>query len=372
MPDSFTPYNIVTDAARDIADYLWDVETRLLRDLALAVKLGLEVDDWYIQKAREFIAFHEAADKYLTDAQRGLIALLAEVVDQVVPLAVASAAATIKIGPGRLTEYTQLRLAALADAAKQTLTGLLGDPKRSILRAVDDAYREVTSQTVAGVITGVETRIQATQLAINEYADRGISQFVAKDGKRWRIDTYAEMTARTTLGRTALQAAALSYQDWGYELVKVSDSPQECPLCTPWENEVLSLTGERGRVPVEGNGPHPDGFVNVKAPLWEAADHGLFHPNCRHSISPYIHGYMKTGTATAEHDPETYAASQVQRYYERQARKWERRAHAALTDETKAKAYKRRAEYQARIRDLIDEYPKLRRKKQRETTPFPH
>lgn len=108
-------------------------------------------------------------------------------------------------------------------------------------------------------------------------------------------------------------------QDLGQDLVIVSNAPEECEICRPWEGQVLSLSGEHvGETLSDG--------VKVFGSFAEAEADGLYHPNCRHSQSIYIPGRTSRPTDTA--DPEGDALAQRQRAFERRVREWKRRVAA--------------------------------------------
>jgi hypothetical protein len=89
-------------------------------------------------------------------------------------------------------------------------------------------------------------------------------------------------------------------------------------------------------------------LVTTYPTLDEARAAGLFHCNCRHSVSAYQEGFTKPFGDVA--DPKGYADTQRLRYLERQTRA-AKRVQAAAMDDAAAKAagVKVRA-YQAQIR----------------------
>jgi hypothetical protein len=129
------------------------------------------------------------------------------------------------------------------------------------------------------------------------------------------------------------------------DLVIVSDAPQECPLCRPWEGEVLSLSGATVGT-IDGSGG-----VRVAGTLPEATAAGLFHPGCRHSLGAYQPGITKPMHDTA--DPAGDAARQKLRYLERQVRSWKRAQAVALDPAAERKAGAQVRAYQAKIREHV-------------------
>src|SRR5690606_11018980 len=250
--------------------------------------------------------------------------------------------------------------------AEHTVT-LLDDRNRSILRTVEDRYRAVVAEVTATPLLGTGTRRQATQDAMRRWADQGVTSFVDVSGRRWQLTSYAEMAVRTSVGRAAVEAHTRTLTDLGVDLVIVSNSPRECPLCRPWERQILTLSGPAGARTVEVEHATEDDVmvpVRVAGSLDEARAAGLQHPNCRHSTSAYTPGITKVGNA--DPDPEGYEAGQRQREIERTIRKYKRRAAAAVdpVEERAANAMVRK--WQQSMRDHLAAHPDLRRLRHRE------
>jgi hypothetical protein len=151
---------------------------------------------------------------------------------------------------------------------------LLDNTAFKALRTADDAYRSVIAQNSSGVLMGTETRLQASQKALNQLASKGITGFTDKLGRKWDMGSYVEMATRTTTSHAALQGHIDRQLDLGHDLVLVSSFASTCPLCAPWAGQVLSITG---------NTP---GYPTVE----QAKEAGLFHPNCKHTLSAYFSG----------------------------------------------------------------------------------
>lgn len=235
---------------------------------------------------------------------------------------------------GELSTIRQIR--ALLD---ETLTGAVGQ-QQTILRTVDDIYRQVIADVSPLQLAGVETRREVAQRALNEFADRGITSFTDAAGRQWSMTSYTEMSTRAAARRAQWAGHAEQLQQLGQDLVIVSDHSQECELCRPWEGQVLSLTGA-SRV---------DG-VHVAGTLAEAQTAGLGHPGCRHTFGLYLPGVTKAPTGTA--DPQGDADRQHLRYLERGVRAYRARKAAALTPAARQQAAAKAREWQARIRQHV-------------------
>lgn len=223
--------------------------------------------------------------------------------------------------------------------------GLLDSLGPQVVRHLTDAYRNIIVRAAGEVLTGTTTRLQATQRALDDLARHGITGFVDSAGRRWGLESYAEMATRTTTAQAAVIGHMDRLEDGGINTFLVSDSPRECPRCQPWEGKVLTrgpvaviavnaITGEREQVQVDGT-------------VEDATAGGLFHPNCTHNLSGYVQGVTRRGEATA--NPSGYVERQEQRRLERGVREWKRREAVALTPEAARAAKAKVREWQGRL-----------------------
>ena len=79
---------------------------------------------------------------------------------------------------------------------------------------------------------------------------------------------------------------------------------------------------------------------------------GLFHPNCRHTVSLWVEG-LSTKPEPVASDPERYEAEQSQRSMERTLRGWKLRQSAAIDDAARQRADAKVREWQGRIREHV-------------------
>jgi hypothetical protein len=241
-----------------------------------------------------------------------------------------------------------LAVSALVAEAVGAIDGM----KFNILRKSEDAYRQVIARTATSVIAGTETKLQAVQRAINEFADAGITGFVDKAGRNWNIGSYSDMAVRTAVGRAAMAGHELRLGELEHDLVIVSQHPDECPLCRQYEGKIFSLKGTSEKYP----------------PLAVAKAGGLFHCNCGHVATAYFEGFTSPMPEKIG-KPTDYEEKQKQRAIERQIRKWKNREAVAITPQERAKAEARRKEWQLAMREFIKDTGR-RRKPEREVINF--
>ncbi len=97
-------------------------------------------------------------------------------------------------------------------------------------------------------------------------------------GRRWELESYAEMIARTDLMNSYNQGVASQILHSGGDLAYITSYAScECKICLEWEGEVVSITGKTA------------GYRTLD----DAYGEGLFHPNCKHNLRPYIEEFWK-------------------------------------------------------------------------------
>lgn len=206
-----------------------------------------------------------------------------------------------------------------------------------ILRWQDDVYRTVIGEAgLVDVLAGQQTRIKATQASLDRFLAKGVTGYTDSRGHRWSLASYIEMALRSGTARASLEAHTARLADADIDLVIVSDAPQECSVCRPWEGKILARTGPAGRIQVEHTITGQQITVTVAGTIAQALTAGLMHPNCRHSFSAYLPGVTQAPTNTA--DPDGDAARRRLRELERHVREWKRRHAGALTDDARDRA----------------------------------
>lgn len=330
MADELSPHQ-AEDLARRITELYAAAENELLRQLAHHLGKGLDADEhWTERQLLELQRFQQVALALLEKLSANTAGTVAEVIGQAGNRGAAVAlgqAAAAGVASTAVDPYAVTAIAA-------ELTQKLGTARWTIFRSVNDIYRQVIAETMPLATQGTITRRDAAQRALSRFADHGVTGFVDKGGRRWEMTSYVEMTGRQATKEAAIQGHTNRLEAQGHNLVIVSDVPQECEKCRPFEGKVLALK--------------PDGQHST---LDEARDRGLFHINCRHSIVRYQPGRTRSFGETA--DPQGDKDRQKLRYLERQVRAAKRQEAAALDDQAAKKARQRVRAYQAKIRDHV-------------------
>ena len=152
----------------------------------------------------------------------------------------------------------------------------LKDVDNVIGRTTDDLFRRMALEAVRGSAIGYNSWGQVARILERKLADKGVTGFIDRSGRKWNMKTYTRMVARTTTMEAQLGGTANRLIENGYDIVRISAHSKPCNMCKPFEHKLVSLTGKD----VNESG--------VWGTLDEAREKGLFHPNCEHSYGLYL------------------------------------------------------------------------------------
>lgn len=245
------------------------------------------------------------------------------------------------------------KLNALQEAVRNDLK----KAQYSVLRKMDDVYRQTIFKTHMYLQSGTKTLNQAADMATKDFLDKGINSIVYKDGKRVNIASYAEMCLRTASQRATFLGEGKKRDEYGIHLVVVTAHANTCKMCEPWQGKVLIDD-------IFSHGTKEDGNYPL---LSEAVEKGFLHPNCRHTLATYFTGITRLPVVPDGKEAiKVYEAEQKQRYYERQLRKWKRFEAGTCDEESKGIAHNKVKELQNVLRKHIEDNKQLRRNYNRE------
>jgi hypothetical protein len=301
-----------------------DAEVKMLNAVAKRIAKGIKTEGWNESKLKSTQALKKEIDVLLNSANKKAKAKISEGVIE----AYKNGVENVKTKKGaHETILDELEIPMNLKMQLLATNGLLDNASFQVLRNSDDVYQKVMAHSTTGLLAGTDTRIQATQKMLNEFASKGITSFVDKAGRSWDLSSYSEMCARTVSSHAALQGHIDRQLEVGEDLVKVSSIGTTCPICARWQGVVLSISG---------NSPKYHSIEEAKAT-------GLFHPNCKHTLVmhiPELDGVGKTeplpeGSKIKE--SERYMLTQQQRGNERKIRYWKKRKALAITPEEQLK-----------------------------------
>lgn len=253
------------------------------------------------------------------------------------------------------------------DAAMYVALGGKGSPlpaSNPYRDVVDKAMRRLTG-IGADVkdLTGPEraaqslSRLQASQVVLNDLAARGLTGYTDSKGRRWSLDAYAEMATRTAASRLHLSTQLASMAQAGNRLVIIDDPSMTapCPKCRPWIGRVVALSGDGSGTSTITDANGTVRTETIAGTLAEAIAAGLHHPNCRCSETPWTdgagavatvggkeRGYVQNGQPISKPlpigTPRDYTNEQRLRGHERNVRAASMRVAAAATPQAKSNA----------------------------------
>lgn len=346
------PGPLTEPLVRQILDLYAAAEYELLTKIATRLARGLDRPDWADRQLLEMQRFRAEAEVILAKLQNGIpvaaddaarIAMNRGATIAQAELGAVAQSVTPAIAAAPATVGSAIDTYALAAAAAD-LTITLDGTRPRIFRSVDDIYRQVVARASAPAMLGASTQREAVASALNNFAQRGITGFVDRSGRRWELQSYVDMASRSSLMNAAIEGHNAKLSSAGFDLVVVSDVPQECARCRPWEGKVLSLGGATTGVHKWRDG-RP---VEVAGTMAQARSAGLYHPGCRHSHALFVPGRTRSFGETA--DPQGEKDREKLRYLERQVRAAKRQQAAAIDDEARKTATDRVRAYQGKIR----------------------
>lgn len=169
---------------------------------------------------------------------------------------------------------------ALTDDVALSFAQAIRGVSRSANMLLTDALKQQLNFIIAdGRLTGESRRIVSRNLQ-QRIQEEGFSAVTDKAGKRWTLENYTRMLARTKAVEARNQGLANRMLGLGYDLVQVTNHNSTHEACHALEGKILSLTGKTPR------GTKLAGGYVVWGSLQQAIEAGLFHPNCKHAVNP--------------------------------------------------------------------------------------
>lgn len=174
------------------------------------------------------------------------------------------------LGKQQKPGFAQIHQRAV-DVLAQNLSGNLRNATQYVGRRVNDIFSAVALETAGEKYVMGATIGDMRDNLINRLVDEGYTAFVDRLGREWRLDTYASMVARTITREAASVAVLNECEEFDVDLVMFSTHKLACELCQTLQGKVYSISGNDKR--------YPKLTDEIRPPV---------HPNCRHSIQPYI------------------------------------------------------------------------------------
>jgi len=175
-------------------------------------------------------------------------------------------------GRGRRDVFAQVHQQAVA-AATDAFLNSTNAAFEQIGRRVDDLFRRESLQAVVKGIAEGKTRRAVSAEIKQSLLDKGAPYFEDKLGRRWPLDRYTEMVARTTTREAMTQGTVNRLNEHGIELAQVSVTGTP-DLCIYYERTIVYI----------GAAPNPTAYPPISA----IGGGPPFHPNCQHTLQPFV------------------------------------------------------------------------------------
>lgn len=238
-----------------------DAQTRLERLVQEALERGAEGTAAYRRRQLD------AVRRVLSELQDRAVPLAVEGISVAYSTGAVAADAAIGGAAVRFGEVHQLAVEVLADAAVDKLN----DAAVEVGRRVDDAFRRAALREAAvGLAAGQARREVSDALRariVREGLTDALTGFVDAGGRRWPLDAYARMVARTTTREAVTQGTVNRLLEAGADAVTISSHGSTCEVCAEYDGNTYSLAGQTEGLDVLDELPP-------------------FHPNCRHVLTP--------------------------------------------------------------------------------------
>ena len=169
--------------------------------------------------------------------------------------------------------YLNRSISGLRDFTDQYINAV-----RNSLKALSDLPVEVAELDFRKMVDSVIADTVKKKMGVN-FAKKNIltsllnvvddASFVFVNGRNYDINYYTDMVARTELAKTYNQAHLATFKEFGDDLVKMSTHAGSCPICSPFQGIIYSLSGE-----------------NKDYEAYPPDAHLPIHPNCGHTLLP--------------------------------------------------------------------------------------
>lgn len=263
-----------------------------------------------------------------------------------------------------LTKQGKLELAQAARGVAEVIRR----QNISLAHTASDTWFRVASKAIVRKELGDSYR-SIMEDCVSELSDAGIQTIDYKSGIKTTIDAAVRRHIVSQTSQAKAHILDEACEEFDHDLVFVSSHFGARPTHAMWQGKVYSRSGTSKKYPSldEGTG------YNGTGPFGSLADR-LCGVNCRHDMTPYMEGLSELPDTKFEEEQkrcgmtsdEFYKATQKQRAYEREVRKYKRRISVGQAQDLDMMADRRRLGHtQALLREHCREN-NLRRDYERE------
>jgi hypothetical protein len=108
--------------------------------------------------------------------------------------------------------------------------------------------------------------------AVRKGVEDGRAGFVDSAGRRWSLESYANMATRTVTREAVVQGAVARMVSHGIAIGRVSTHPGACEICVPFQGTLVDLA--------------ESGVTEYHSEAVSSGELPPYHPNCAHSVMP--------------------------------------------------------------------------------------
>lgn len=191
----------------------------------------------------------------------------------------------VAIGEAKTLEEAA-KIASMSALVVQTIDALVADTFEDLLYANNKMKRETIKMVRSVVAEQMKTKAAAGMgrntirnaivkaLTKKELRDRfnveGNVAIIDKAGRRWKLDTYADMVTRTKLLQAHVEGTRVEAMERGVDLAIISSHNAKDP-CRDFEGQIISMNG-----------------LTKGFPTYDELRRSnlIFHPNCKHKVTP--------------------------------------------------------------------------------------
>lgn len=242
---------------------------------------------------------------------------------------------------GAFFSFNEDKMNALIKATTKDMS----KAEHAMLRMVDDQYRKTIYKAQVMANSGAFTLQQSIDMATKDFLKAGINCIEYKDGRRVNIASYAEMNIRTATKRAKLISEGEARKAYGIHTVRISRYGQCSETCLPWQGKVYVDDVYSGGTKEEAE--------RLNLPLLSTAiAGGLFHPNCKHTMTTYFYDLKKSLGKLHEDGVENPPEEQEHRKNQKHIQQQERIATGSLDPLNIAQAEQKKAMWEEQDRKL--------------------
>lgn len=153
------------------------------------------------------------------------------------------------------------------DVLADNMVNRLGEAVTTVGRQAEDVFRRIALDQVSlGLLEG-STRKNVSEAMTRRLVSERAGAFVDRAGRKWSLQSYTQMVARTTTREAVSMGTANRLLENGHDLVTISEHGNVEDECADYEGKTFSMTGA--------------------TPGYDVLDsYPPFHPNCVHVLTP--------------------------------------------------------------------------------------